>query len=253
MVSALNFYVPIFFVAHLAGAEDTAWFGASHRVVVSLSTFSSLYHFNLYPSIARRLLRSFDDAAQLMSASFRVVAWVSIGGCLTLTLLTSKLLAIAYGETFAAAGPTFSILIWFVPITVLSGHTRWLLVAADKQQYAFFAQIAGAIGTVVVGVPMVAIYGTLGGAMAMIAGSLLIWIAAEFYVLKVLGRFRTASLAIPPAMGALGLYVAVNAADLDPWLGSIGAGIVLLGCAPLVDRSFMSSLRYLAQARFTSS
>jgi O-antigen/teichoic acid export membrane protein len=65
IVWALIQYAPLLMLANMAGMVDTAYFGAAHRLGVSLVTFSWIYHFNFYPTIAQRLVADPDATARL--------------------------------------------------------------------------------------------------------------------------------------------------------------------------------------------
>ncbi len=48
-------YLPTMLVATFVGGAAIGWFGAAHRIVMSVWTFSWLYQFNLFPTLARSL------------------------------------------------------------------------------------------------------------------------------------------------------------------------------------------------------
>jgi O-antigen/teichoic acid export membrane protein len=132
VIWALIQYAPLMMLANIAGMADTAYFGAAHRLGVSLVTFSWIYHFNFYPTIARRMLADPGTTAALTRASFRVAAWGGIASALGLTLAAEPLLMLLFGERFGAAAAAFGVLVWTFPVTLLSGHARWILVAARR-------------------------------------------------------------------------------------------------------------------------
>jgi O-antigen/teichoic acid export membrane protein len=76
---ALFQYAPLLILAAMAGMTDTAYFGAAHRLGVSLVTFSWLYHFNLYPVISRRVQGEPAALVRLTRMSIRATAWGGIG------------------------------------------------------------------------------------------------------------------------------------------------------------------------------
>jgi O-antigen/teichoic acid export membrane protein len=251
VVGAVNLYGPLLLVANLSVAEETAWFGASHRVVASLSTFSMLYHFNLYPVLARRVLDLQEQLDTVMQASTRVVAWISIGGTLLLTLLRTELVDAVYGHEFRGAATTFGILVWFLPPTLISGHARWMMVAANGQRHVLIAQVVGAVVALGLGVPLVQAWQSEGAALAMLLGSLAVWasaqVSARFFVKPAKGTLSV----ILPALWALALGAAASHVDvgLNPWLLAALVGVAYWGMAPLLDRSLLSDLRSLAAAK----
>jgi len=249
MVWAVIQFMPLFLVANLVGGAETAWFGASHRVVVSLMTFSFVYHFNLYPALTKRVERSTESFEELVRASFRVVAWAGILGALTLSLLARPLLALAYGTPFAAAAPAFAILIWVVPVTMMAGHARWALIAAGFQRYVLYAQISGALTVLVMGLILVPAYHALGAALAMLSAALVVWVVSHFFMVRFVGRLPALSLAWLPLATALLCALLGLAAAPSAWAGASIAVAAYGLSAPLADVKLFADLRHLLQAK----
>src|SRR5262249_23883098 len=105
------------------------WWGASHRALMALHTFVWRYFFNLLPSISRCALRSKEDLLELMDESVRFTSWMGLlaGGLLMAT--APDLLALLYGPNFREAARSFSVLVWMLPVAMLSGHHRYILIA----------------------------------------------------------------------------------------------------------------------------
>lgn len=250
VVNAVNLYAPLFLVANLVGAAETAWFGASHRVVIALSAFGFLYHFNLYPVLNRRLAGSPDEGSELLRASFRVVAWGSVGGALLLTLLAEPLLTLAFGGKFDAAVPTFRVLVWFLPVTLLSGHARWTLIAVDRQSYLLRAELFGVGGTLAAGIPLVMLAGGWGAALAMVVGASVVWGTAHLFSRDGEHRMPPLTLVLLPALLALagGAFASLLGAA-GPWITAGLAALVYAGGALLLDRGLVRDFRRLADAK----
>ncbi len=250
LVAALNLYAPTFLVGTLVGGSETAWFGASHRVVISLSIFGVIYHFNLYPTLTRQLAGGARrDLEAVVRASYRTVAWVSIGGALFLMLFAKVLLSLAFGNRFVAAAPTFEILVWFLPISLLSGHARWLLVAGGRQVFVLLGQLTGAVTTVLLGVPLIQRYGAPGAAATMLGAAVALWIATHLFAVRAIGPVPgVRPMVVPAALAAL-ICVAVQRLGLGPWVGAPAGAAVFLGLAVLLDRRLLPDLRLLAQVK----
>jgi len=73
--------------------------------------------------------------------SVRVAAWGRVGLALILTLMSQPLILLVFGKNFTASVPVFSILIWVLPIRLLTDHARWTLVARSLQRYLLVTEI----------------------------------------------------------------------------------------------------------------
>lgn len=248
MVWAAIQYTPLFLVANLIGGEEIAWFAAPHRIVVSLLAFSWIYHFNLYPAMARRIDNG-DGFGGLVNASFRVVAWGGVFLALVFSFIADPLLLAVYGDQFAPAAPALVVLIWVVPVTLLSGHAQWALIASGHQKHVLFGQIAGMCATIAAGVVLVPLYLSVGAAIAMLIATVVVW--AYFHISAVLriGTAPSILLSARPVILALlagGSYLFVDSTNW--WVALMGLGGYLLA-APLIDPALIPDLRRLVYAK----
>jgi len=241
-------YAPLLMLANMAGMVDTAYFGAAHRVGVSLVAFSWIYHFNFYPTIAQRLVADPDAMAALTRASFRVAAWGGIGIAMALTLAAEPLLTLLFGDRFKASVPAFSVLVWTFPVTLLSGHARWILVAARRARDMLVAQLAGGVVAIVAGALLISRFGMVGAGVTMVLACVAIWAAAQALVTV---RVRAAPLSpcLRPAALAAVIIALAHAVDATPWIACI-AGVITYGLlAPLVDRALLHDFDRILRAR----
>ena len=250
LVWAANQYVPTLMVAVLLGGENLAWFGGAHRLVLSLGTFVWLYHFNLYPTLARSAGDGGGAVSALVTPSFRVTAWTSIGLALGLALLAGPITRIAFGDAFGEAALPFAVLIWALPLGLLNGHARFGLIAAGEQVRELRAQLVGAVITVGVGLAAIPTLGPVGGGVAMLASNLAVWIVAH--------RAMKAHVAAIPFLGPVwkpALWAAILAGLAlgfgpdAPWLVAPIIGGIFLASAPIIDRQLLPDLKRLASAK----
>lgn len=205
-----------YFATVLLGFEKSdrslGWFGASHRVTMALHTFVWLYFVNLLPSMSRCVGRAPEEMRRLVSRSMRVAAWASVFVAFTVTVFSERLLSLAYGAEFAPAGRLLSVLVWMVPVAMLSGHYRYTLIAANLQRRLLGAAGAGAAVAVLASLALVPRIGALGAAMSLLAACAVEFAVAYAFVLRGVGRFPFLPALIRPAAAAglsLGCYVVV--------------------------------------------
>ena len=150
LVWAMIQYAPLFLAGAILSGAPIAWFGAALRLMSSLITFSNLYHFNLYPAVAKAAAEGPEALRRLMRRSFRVVAWGGIAAALALTLFAAPATRIIFGPKLVQAAPLLQVLAWTLPITLLSSHSRWGLVAVSAQTRALWSHVAGLVVLVIV-------------------------------------------------------------------------------------------------------
>ncbi|RXR26568.1 oligosaccharide flippase family protein [Sphingobium fluviale] len=243
---ALFQYAPLLILAAMAGMTDTAYFGAAHRLGVSLVTFSWLYHFNLYPVISRRVQGEPAALASLTRMSVRACAWGGIGLALALALMAEPLLRLLFGAGFERASMPFSMLIWTFPLTLLSGHARWILIAAKRGNDMLVSQIAG----VCAAIPMAYLligplgFGATGAAAAMSIACAVVWAVSQYYTHK-RGHDVPFLPALPAMIAAAMILLGARQLTLDPMTATaIGMGL-FLAAAFAFDHHLIAEVRQL--------
>ncbi len=249
-VNSVGFYGPVLFVAIAAGAEAAGFFGAAHRVVASVITFSYVYYFNLLPLFSRLLHKNPEALQRLMNASMRVTAWAGITVSLGLWALGDPLMTIVFGENFAGAGPAFKILVWMTVFEVISGNARWLLVAAHRQTSVLASQIIGAVTAILLTFTLAPSMGAYGAAIAVVIANGAIWVFAWL---------RTQGLAVRPPLapiirhllaGALAVII-ILAASPPPIIAAAFCGLIMLASAAF-DGKFIPAIKSLSNAKNAS-
>jgi O-antigen/teichoic acid export membrane protein len=249
LVWALNQYLPTALVAGLLGGAEIAWFGGAHRIVLSLGTFVWLYHFNLFPSVARATAQPGEAFAALVGPSVRVTAWLGIGGALVLSLVAEPLCRLAFGAAFGAAAAPFAALVWVLPLGLLSGHARFALIASGHQDKELAAQLAGAVVTLGAGSAAIPLLGARGAALAMLASAGVVWALAHRAARRHVGALPLLGpVWRPAAVAAAAAGLALALAE-SPWAAAAVAGGAVAAAAPLVDPALLADLRRLLGAR----
>jgi len=149
------------------------WFGASHRVLMALHTFVYLYFFNLLPSISRCVVLPKEKLLELMDRSVRFAAWAGLFTAGLGTALAPELLTLIYGPYFRGASHSLMILVWMLPVAMLSGHHRYILIAYNHQKRLLYCTALSAAAAVLLGFMLVPIYRGPGAAWALLISNLI--------------------------------------------------------------------------------
>ena len=248
IVWAGNQYLPTLMVAALAAASELSWLGASQRIVFSAIAFSWVYHFNLFPTLTRFLKESRPAFESLVGASYRSIAWLGIMAALTGALFASEISRVVFGEPFAAAAGPLAIMVWAIPITLLSGHARITLIAGDEQRFVLVSQLTGVATTLVVGLLTIPRYGATGGAATIVISYLAVWGAAHFFAVRRVAWVPLMDV-LPPLLASVAvLALREHYAPSSLMAGAAALGIYILS-APLLDRKLLADIGRLMAAR----
>jgi len=181
---AFMWYFCTVLLGFLSPDQSLGWFGAGHRIVMALHTFVMLYFFNLLPSISRCARLEHDHLLDLMDHSLRFMAWVGLLAAPLLTVLAPEVLAIAFGPSFRDGWPAFAVLVWVLPVAMLSGHHRYILVAYNHQKWLLLYTTIGAGVAVVLAFALIPFYKGLGAAWALLIANFVNLVLVYFAVRK---------------------------------------------------------------------
>jgi PST family polysaccharide transporter len=181
-------------------------FGASHRAVMAMHTFVSLYFFNLLPSISRCAVLPRDHLLELMDRSLRFTGWTGLFAAPLLTALAPQVLTLIYGPSFRDGARSFAVLVWMLPVAMLSGHHRYILIAYNHQNWLLRCTSIAAAVAVVLAFALVPWYKDFGAAWALLIANVVNFALAYFWVGKLVVKVPVhRQLAMP--LAALGLAI----------------------------------------------
>jgi O-antigen/teichoic acid export membrane protein len=225
------------------------WWGASHRALMALHTFVWLYFFNLLPSISRCVAGPNGRLLQLMDYSVRFAAWASLFGAAFLTMTAPAMLSMLYGPSFRAAAGSFAILAWMLPIAMLSGHHRYILVAYNHQRRLLRCTAISAAVAVVLGFTLVPVYGGAGAAWALVIANgvnlLLVYYSVRELIVEVPLRSQ---ITMPLFTLAASMLAYVALLQWSPLFALTGASLVyVIGFAGTDGRRLTAFIRMIAR------
>jgi O-antigen/teichoic acid export membrane protein len=216
---ALRVYAPTAALGMLVGGEQVGWYGAAHRIVISLHTFAWLYFFNLAPSIARTARAAAPTLQGLLTASMRLMGWAAVGIGLAGTAFAGPIIRLLYGPEYGAAAGILRWLIWLVPLSLMSGHYRHTLIAYDLQRLEFLGGAVGAGLGVALSLALIPRLGWVGAACALLVPEGIIWALAYFFVRRrVMHVELWRHLRLPIGVGTILLIVLYCWVPANEWL-----------------------------------
>jgi PST family polysaccharide transporter len=221
--------------------QSLGWFGAAHRVLMALHTFVFLYFFNLLPSISRCAGQPHETLRALMKRSVGLTAWTSLYSALLLTLFSGFVMTRAFGGKFSGGALSLSVLVWMLPVAMLSGHHRFTLIAYGEQSRLLRSTLISAVVAIACGVTLVPIFGSIGAASALLIANLTNLVLVHWEVARSVAPIPFAAELIVPGIGLL-LLVGIHALVGNIWFT---AALATLGYAIFIIRNYG---RYAIQA-----
>ncbi|MBI1354826.1 MAG: oligosaccharide flippase family protein [Acidobacteria bacterium] len=233
---AALWFFPVVILGLLRTDESVGWFGAAHRATMSVHTFVWWYFFNLLPAISRTTAQPREELRRLIAPSLELTSWGGPALALALSLPATQLLSVAYGAQFAGAGPLLAALIWAIPVTLLSGHYRFILIAFDLQDRLLWWTLLSAALASVLTIALAPRFGALGAAWGLVSGNLLCFALCCWTVYEAVEPIGFVGAVWGPALATLTALLASAPWRGQPWLRTAGALAVYCTIFVIVER-----------------
>lgn len=195
----------------IAVPEDVGYFAVSMRILVALHAFIWLYFFNLLPSLSQAWQKGDGTFVVLVNRSLHLVTWLCAIGASIWVLAAPTVVSSVYGPAFAPAGP---VLQWLAGVAVaagLSGHYRFGLIAAGRQNAEMVAQLIGSALALVFMILGYSYGGLSGSAVGLVIAETVVWGITWRLANSVLGIVSQLNHFVAPLI-AIGLAVSA------PWI-----------------------------------
>lgn len=179
----VRMYLPILVLWKLTADQSVARFDLSHRVLMVLQAFLTMYLTNLFTPLSREAVRPGARFARLLLGS---TALAAVGAFVVAAILaewSGWVLGVLYGEVFAhpEAVTSLTLLGFVFPVLVIRGHAHYALVALGRQRLEFLCSLAGTALLIVLLLKWVPQRVAVGAAQAILVseltGLVLTWLA----------------------------------------------------------------------------
>jgi O-antigen/teichoic acid export membrane protein len=251
LVWALKIYFATVLLGTLIYGPEVGWFGAAHRLVISLHAFVWLYFFNLLPSISRGSRGNLETLQRLMRGSLQITGWLGVFVAVVGTALARPVLTIVYGPQYEPAVGALQLLIWLIPLALVSGHFRYTLIAYDRQRLEFFTAACGGALNVVLNLTLITSYGIVGAAVSLVAAEGLICVLSYLMVQRTIAPIPVGIYLWKPVIGAAVLAgILYLLPPLNSWLTGASTVVIFVALLSASHRTLFADLRsFLARTR----
>jgi O-antigen/teichoic acid export membrane protein len=203
---------------------------------MALHTFVWLYFFNLLPSISRCVALPARHLLELMDRSIRFAAWSGLFAIGVLSALAPMILTMIYGPAFRAATSSFSVLAWMLPVAMLSGHHRFILIGYGHQKMLLTCTAASAVAAVALGFLLVPLYGGVGAAWALLIANVVNFALVYFAVRSLVARISVVrQLGAPLAAFCFSCAAYYSLVGWNPWVALAVALVFYVSCLVWTD------------------
>lgn len=205
---------------------EAGLYTASHRLVFFLLMLDRILQTLFLPLVSRYFASARDRLPELVGSAFRVVISLSLPLSVGLSLLARPLLTLVFGEQFVPAASSLSILVWFLPLSLLTTLTGYILVAVGQEKRFLVNTALGVILAMAVLVPGIVLWGLSAAAGAMVLGEAMILVLMGRDALKVC-RPAVEQRIVSPFLGSAAFAAIILLVSRWSWVVAAGAAAVV--------------------------
>jgi O-antigen/teichoic acid export membrane protein len=243
----LSFKVDTVFLSLWKGDEVTGWYNVAYNLIFSFSALAAGFKGALAPSMANEYVNSPERVSRWYEASMRFVYMFFVPITVGVTLLSDQIVRFLYTASYAPAGPALRILIWVLPMMLVTDLSGGIATVVMKERAGARVRAVNAGFNILLNLFAIPRYGLMGAAIVTVLTEIvgvaqfvhLLW--GDIQWREVLRSF------IRPTLAAVAMGAAVfMAKDLYlPLVIVIGAaaylaGLLLLGA---ISASEVRSIR----------
>lgn len=153
-------------IGQMLGETQVGLFSAAVRITETCYVIPTVIVASIFPAIIEAKKTSDSVYYQRLQRLFNLMSILSFAIALTISIISSPIIKILYGQSYDDASMVLSIQIW-ASIFVFSGvaSSRWFLIE-NLQKYSFYRTLAGAIINVILNYYLIPQYGIKGAAWA---------------------------------------------------------------------------------------
>ena len=223
-------------------------FSAASKLVFFLMLFDRVLGSILLPASSRIFSQQPEQFRQRLEESLKWVFLIALPICAGGSLLSSQIIQFIFGSQYVAAAPVFSVLIWFLLLTMLQTVFNVGLVAAGKEkEYAKVMGIGMVLYLVFVLVGSLTL-GEFGAAIGFVLAEGIAVLIARFKLSQVVDlKFPRAVLQI--ILAVLLMLVAIRFLPEMHIIVLIAVGVFVYGIGSLLFRSVTISELQLLRNR----
>ncbi|MDA0207694.1 MAG: oligosaccharide flippase family protein [Acidobacteria bacterium] len=236
-------FLPVVVYGFQRSDASVGWLGSAHRATLAIHTFVWWYFFNLLPVVSRCAPDGVEELTALLGRSMRLTLWGGFFTAVCMTALARPLVGLAYGDAFGPAGPLLALLIWTIPLSVVSGHYRNVLIGFDRQRALLFCTGLSALASAVTTAYLASSYGAQGAVMGLLIGNAVLAASTAWAVNRSVMPVGSWTVAwAPTASAAVACAVLWFVRENNPYVAGAAAATVFAALFAAVERKELAKL-----------
>lgn len=165
----INLKIDTLIIAALASVADVGIYSAASRLSEAWSVLAMAIVTASFPTLVKLARSDTPTYGRELASLLRKLIWLSVAGAIAIAFLSSPIIALLYGQEFAAASTILSIHVFGgVFLFIRTAVSRWLIIE-DLLKFSLVSHLSGALVNVVLNFAFIPAMGIVGAAWASVA------------------------------------------------------------------------------------
>ena len=165
----------------LATDADAGVLGAAMKVVFVILMIDRVFAAIFLPAVSKLFASDPERVRLHLERALAIIIVIGFGMGTLVTVHAGEIMRLIYDASYAGGGLPLAIMSWFAAATLVNSVFSYGLIGAGEERAYLRATVAGGTIAAILTVVMVAAWGLVGGAAAMVGGELamvtLTWLA----------------------------------------------------------------------------
>lgn len=154
------------FIKNMLGNEELGYYAAAVRLCEAWYFIPMAASASLFPAIVNAREKSKYLYENRLQKLYDVLAWISIGIAVIVTIFSKEIVSILLGSKFLPSSPVLIIYIWAGVSSFLGVASSQYLIAENKTRLSFYRTLAGMLVNIALNLILIPEYGIIGSAYA---------------------------------------------------------------------------------------
>lgn len=227
--STIAFRVDTVLLSLLQGNAAVGWYTASYKVIEVLLFIPLVYNAAIFPVLSKFYVSSHESIQLVYIKSIKYLIILGLPLAAGITLLSRDIILILYQSAYTPSVMALQILIWTIPLLLLTTIFGYILISMNKQILAIRLTFIYMIFNIAVNLVVIPQFSYLGASVVTVLTELLNFILLYYYLSKFICKVPIQRYVWKPALATFIMAVYMSIINLNIFVLVLTASILYLG------------------------
>lgn len=227
--STLAFRVDIVLLSLLQGDAAVGWYSASCKIMEILLFIPIVYNTAIFPVLSKFYVTSHESIQLVYAKSIKYLIILGLPLAAGITILANDIILTLYQSEFAPSVITLQILIWTIPLVLLTMIFGYILISMNKQALLIRLSFIYMIFNIGVNLVVIPQFSYLGASVVTVLSELLNFILLYYYLSKFICKVPIVKYVWKPALATGIMAVFMSVVNLNIFILVLTSTILYLG------------------------